>query len=257
MKCPIDHFAARYGSTRWFGHAVRRASAQFASPLRAADPVDIPRVMLIERWASQEDLRPRGCRAGAAKGGRHRRVSHGGVDLRLRRAMPGEVPQTALERKADFESYGGLASLHAELGRQLPPKICSTSVRACFVVSRRFHWPSWSFSAVTCGRSTSTSLALGSGSCQHGSGYRRTRRLRATSPRSNPPWDNTMKRSPPPPAGYHLGRSRLCGSTSPHPCRDGPTRGRRPMARASQGPLQPIDCEPSSRIRRSRREFWV
>ena len=30
--------------------------------------------------------------------------------------MPGEVRQTALERKADYETYGGLASLHTELG---------------------------------------------------------------------------------------------------------------------------------------------
>ena len=74
--------------------------------------------MLIERWASQKDLRPRGCRAGAAKGGRHRRVSHAGVDLRLRRAMPGEVPQLRISGGGMNEGRANLYStscaIHAE-----------------------------------------------------------------------------------------------------------------------------------------------
>ena len=50
----------------------------------SADPTD-PAVLIIERWASQEDLNTHGRRPSSARGGTRRRTPHRGIDLHIRR----------------------------------------------------------------------------------------------------------------------------------------------------------------------------
>ena len=105
--------------------------------------------------------------------------------------------QAAVEHEPTSSLSGRLLhSTPSEANSPLPSG--SLPKAACFfAVFRRLGWPSLSFSSVICGRSTGMiSVAPGSGSWPLGSVCRLTRRPRATSPRSNPPWASAMARSP-------------------------------------------------------------